>query len=242
MTSHAEFPATRHSLVADLGSGDAETRERAADGVARAYWRPVYSYLRRRWHLEPADAEDLTQEFFARAFAQEWLAGFDPSRARFRTFLRVALDRAVANARRDAARQKRGGGAEVLSLDFATAEAGLAERIADPGADPEALFREEWIRAFFADCVVGLRDALTSRGRRVVFEVFARYELADAEPRPTYAAIGDALGIPVTQVTNHLHAARREFRAIVVARLRSECGSDDEFRAEARALLGVDPE
>jgi RNA polymerase sigma factor (sigma-70 family) len=242
VTSHAEFPPTRRSLIEELQGGTPEAKARAADAVARAYWRPVYSYLRRHWRLEPADAEDLTQEFFARAFAQEWLSGYDPTRARFRTFVRVALDRVAANAQRDAGRLKRGGGAELLSLDFAGAEAGLAERVADAGTDPEATFREEWVRAFFAECVGALEARLAARGRRVVFDVFARYDLDDADPRPRYSEIAALLGIPLTQVTNHLYAARREFRAIVIDRLRSECGDEGEFRAEARALLGVDAE
>ena len=65
-------------------------------------------------------------------------------------------------------------------------------------------------------------------------------EAADAG-RPTYATLAGETGLRVTDVTNQLAWARRAFREIVLARLREVCASDEEFRAEARDLLGVDP-
>jgi hypothetical protein len=73
--------------------------------------------------------------------------------------------------------------------------------------------------------------------------VFARYDLDDAEPgRPSYAALAGELGLSITDVTNHLAAARREFRRISLELLRQMTGSEDEFRREARSLLGHSPE
>ena len=79
-------------------------------------------------------------------------------------------------------------------------------------------------------------------GKRTHFLLFERYDLADAEPheRPTYAELAAELGLPVTQVTNFLAAVRREFRRAVLARLRETSGGEEEFRAEARALLGIE--
>jgi hypothetical protein len=77
----------------------------------------------------------------------------------------------------------------------------------------------------------------------VAFTLFERYDLqgADDPDRPSYAQLAGDTGLPVTQVTNHLHWARREFRAAVLVTLCEITASEAEFRAEARALLGVDP-
>ncbi len=235
------FPATRHSVVAALAGSDPVRAEAAWDALVRAYWRPVYVYLRHRWRAAPHDAEDFTQEFFARAHAKGFFDDFDPARARFRTYLRVCLDRFVLREREAEGRLKRGGGAEHLSLDFAGAERELPAG-GGPAADgdPDALFEREWVRALFADAVEALRRQAAESGRAVPFEVFRLYDLEDPDPgeRPTYEALARRLGIPATQVTNHLHAMRRAFRREVLARVRAVAGSDAEFRAEARELLG----
>ena len=248
--SDGVFPLTRPSAVSDLLSGDPARRARSLDIVVRGYWKPVYKYLRARWRVAPETAEDLTQEFFARAFEKNTLARFDSERARFRTFLRVCLDGFVANEHKAAGRMKRGGGLSFVSLDFATAEAELQERpsvtgangATIPGPDDDDFFRQEWIRALFADAAAALREACVAAGKDVHFAVFQRYDLDEnAGGRPTYAQLASELGIPVTQVTNYLAFARRELRRLLRERLHALCASDDEFRLEARELFGVDP-
>ena len=88
--SAGKFPATRWSAVLAARSDDPQERSRALDAILAAYWKPIYKYLRIRWDKSNEDAKDLTQEFFARLIEKEYLADFDPSKARLRTFLRVA--------------------------------------------------------------------------------------------------------------------------------------------------------
>jgi RNA polymerase sigma factor (sigma-70 family) len=245
------FPATRHSVVAGIASTDQQTRRVAFDALVAAYWRPVYKYVRIKWRADRDDAEDLTQEFFARAFEKGSLGRFDPERARFRTYLRVCLDGFVANEHKAASRIKRGGAVSFVPLDFAIAENELADAspqlasvhgAASPPTDDDALFRQEWIRALFADAVMALRESCEVSGKTKHFAVFERYDLEDdSGARPTYAQLASELDLPVSQVTNYLAFARRELRRLVLDRLRALCASDDEFRLEARELLGVDP-
>src|SRR5436190_4051401 len=114
----AAFPLTRGSLVRAAGNGDAGVRRRAFADLVEAYWKPVYKYLRLKRGLGNEDAKDLTQAFFARAFEKGYFDHFDPSRARFRTFLRVCLDRFTASEYRSQTSQRRGGDVVTLSLDF----------------------------------------------------------------------------------------------------------------------------
>lgn len=237
---HAGFPLTRHSLIAGAASASPEVRRHALETIAAAYWKPVYTYLRLRWRLSDEDAQDLTQTFFARAVERDFFARFDPTRARLRTWLRLALDGIVANERKASGRLKRGGGAQVLPFDFHEVERELAGR-ADPGAlDPEDLFHREWVRSLFEGALRRLGIHAGERDKEVAVRLFVSYDVegAESDRRPTYSELAVAFGVPVTQVTNHLAWARREFRGLVLEALREATATDEEFRAEAQDLLG----
>ena len=234
------FPTTRPSFVARLRSDSAEERAWAADRLVRSYWKPVYKYLRLRFRKSDQDAKDLTQAFLTRALEKDWPARFDARRGRFRGFVRLALDGFVANAEQAARRDKRGGGKAPLSLDFDAAEGELAGL--EPPA-PESLdewFEREWRRELFGDTLLALERALTASGHARRLALFQRYDLADEAlaPRPTYAELAREHGIEVSTVTNELAAARREFRRLLLERLREETNDEDEFREALHALLG----
>ena len=234
------FPPTRLSVVARVRSEDADTRRVAHDALVEAYWKPIYKYLRLKWHLSPDAAADATQEFFLSLLERDLVGRYDAARARFRTYLRLCLDGFVANQQKAERRIKRGGGITTVPLDFTTAEGELVRIEPSIPADVDDLFYREWVRALFDRAVADLRADAEARDRQVMFEVFVRYDLADAATRPSYDEIGAALGLPTTTVTNHLAAMRRQFRAIVLDRLREITGSDDEWEAEARRLLRGD--
>ncbi len=237
--SASRFPTTRHSAIRDAGSADRDERERGFAAVVEAYWKPVYKYVRLRWKEEREAAEDLTQGFFARAFEKRWLSAYDARRGSFRTFLRTCLDGFVANERKAARRQRRHPGAPLLSLDFQGAEGELSERPAPAGKLMEDFFHEEFVRSLFASAVAQLEALCAERGKQAAFHIFERYDL-DPGPQgaPTYARLGAELGISASEVTNRLAFARRNFRRIVLARLRAVSGSEREYREEVRAILG----
>jgi RNA polymerase sigma factor (sigma-70 family) len=236
------FPPTRPSVVRDLGSEDPARRAAAFDALARSYWRPVYVYVRLRWRHPPADAQDLTQEFFTRAFERDYLSRYDPGKARFRTFVRTCLDGFLANAGKAAARLKRGGGFIVSSIDFARFDEDLAAHARSDEPDPERWFHREWVRGLFADALDRLRARCDGGDHPRAFALFMRYDVeGDADPaRPSYAVLAHDAGLRVTDVTNELAWAWRAFRDSVLEQLREVCATDEEFRAEARDLLGVD--
>jgi RNA polymerase sigma factor (sigma-70 family) len=237
------FPATRLSVLEAVRAADPERRRLAWEALVLAYWRPVYKWLRLRFRLSREDAEDLTQGFFARALEKGFFDAYDPARGRFRTFLRACLEGYAANQHAAARREKRGGGALHLALDFAAAEGELPAAASTADADPDAWFQREFVRALFAQAVADLRRRCEREDRAQRFAAFERYDLrpaSDAE-RPSYAALAAELGTSVSQVTNHLAWARREFRRSVLETLRALTASDEEFRAEARAIFGSAP-
>ena len=233
------FPATRLSVVERTRSGDAEIRRIALATIIDAYWKPAYKYLRVKWSLDPDAAADLTQEFFTSALEKDVIERYDPARARFRTYLRLCLDGFASNARKADGRLKRGGGVTIVPLDFETAEGEIKSHEPAVGADVDELFYREWVRALLERAVADLKRHAEEAGRPIMFEVFARYDLADdGEARPTYTEIARTLNVTAATVTNHLAAMRREFRKIVLERLRELTSTEEEWEAEAARLLG----
>src|SRR5262249_648109 len=202
------------------------------EAVIKAYWRPVYKYVRLRWRQEREDAEDFTQDFFARLLEKEFLDSYDPARGRLRTFLRTCVDRQFMNQLRDAHRQKRGSAAVHISLEVDEAEHELAA--APTTESPEDYFEKEWVRNLFALAVERLRVHCESTGKMTQFSLFEHYDLDETETRPSYAELASELNLAVTDVTNYLAFARREFRRSVLDQLREMTGSEDEFHREAQ--------
>jgi DNA-directed RNA polymerase specialized sigma24 family protein len=233
------FPATHHSAIIALRSEDPAVRARSLELVSAAYWRPVYKHLRLKWRKDAEEAADLTQAFFVNAFEREFFADYDVDKARFRTFVRLCLDRFVSKQNEAGRRLKRGGGVPVLSLDVSELEGELARGGAPKSAEGiEAHFDQEWARSLLAMSVDALRERLEKRGKPSYFHVFERYDLRTEPGKASYAEVARDLGLTVFDVTNYLSVARKEFRRVVLEKLRDITASDQEFREEARALLG----
>lgn len=235
------FPPTRVSLVRALESLDAPTRQRAVDTIAATYWKPVYKYIRLRWNTPHEDGEDLTQEFFRLAFDKGWLGRYDPSRARFRTFLRTCVDGHVANWQRAERRTKRGGQFAFVAMDFATAEQELRDASPLPDADVEAFFQREWVRAVFELAIARLRAECAASGKDIPFALFLRYdvEATRRDESLTYADLAREFALPRTQVTNFLGFTRGRFRHHVLEALAELTGSDEEYAEAVRDVLGI---
>src|SRR3954447_10783059 len=231
------FPATRYSIVTAIRSARPDDRRAAFDVLVTAYWKPVFKYVRLKWHASPEDAADLTQGFFLRAFEKDFFNGFDPSKARFRTYLRICLDGFVSNARKTDARLKRGGGVALGALHVDAAGRALRDQAGNLVADFDAYFHREWLRSLFSCAASRLREAYMARGRGDRFAVFEQYDLAsEGGDGPTSAGLARRVGRSPAEITNELPPARRDFRRVVLEVLREQCATDEEFEAESQAL------
>jgi hypothetical protein len=244
---NSKFPATRWSAIAAARSEDPAERARAIEAFVSAYWKPIYKYIRIGWGRSTEDAKDLSQGFFAELLERDLLTRYDPGKGRLRTYLRLCVDSFVANTDKAARRLKRGGGAIHVPMDFDAADEELSLAVIDPArlASPESFesfFEKEWVRSLFSSAVEDLRRECQAREKVMHFRLFEQYDLEDStDPRPKYEDLARQHGIAATDVTNHLAWARREFRRIVLDRLRGLCGSEEEFRREARDLFGWQP-
>jgi RNA polymerase sigma factor (sigma-70 family) len=216
-----DFPSTRQTLLDAAADGlDGE----ALDCVVTLYSKPVYHFLRVKFRRSNEDAKDLTQSFFATALQRELFARFDPAKASFRTYLRMAVERFAANEYSAAQRLKRGGNVafEPVEEQAATTES------------PEQIFEREWQRQLFALAIEDFRLLCEATGKTTQWGIFEAYDLADE--RPTYPQLGARFGIPETAVTNYLAWARRTLRGLVTERLRSVTAGERELREEMRRV------
>ena len=233
------FATTLWSTVLVAGQDENPTQARAAlEKLCGTYWRPLYSYLRRQGK-SAHDAEDLTQGFFAHAFEKNYFADYDARKASFQTYLRTCLDGFVANERKAGQRLKRGGDIDHYQLDFAAAENELAAH-ASASLSPEDYFHREWVRWMFTLAVDAFRQRCEESGRSLHFQLFERYDLSDDDV--SYASLAKDFKLEQATVNNYLAAARRDFRRLVLEKLREITATDEEFRTEARSLLGVNPQ
>jgi RNA polymerase sigma factor (sigma-70 family) len=237
-SQNGNFPLTHYSVVLAAQSDDPAARSRAIEAITAAYWKPVYKYVRVKWNITSEDAADFTQDFFTRLLEKEFLDSYDSTKGRLRTFLRTCADRLFMKQVRDSHRLKRGAGSGHFPLDYVEAEREL-ENVPN-SESPEDRFEKEWVRSLFTLGLQRLRSCCESESKTIHFELFERYDLEDADPKPSYTQLAAEFGLAVTDVTNYLAFARREFRRCVLDQLREMTATGEEFRREAQALLGVE--
>jgi len=235
-----KFPVTNHSAIVGARSDDEIIRRRAFGTILTGYWKPVYKYVRLKWQATNEDAKDLTQGFFANAFEKNYFASYDAAKASFQTFLRMCLDGFINNERKAGGRLKRGGAVNHYQLDFAAAEDELAAYATASTLSAEEYFHREWVRSMFTMAVQTFRERCIESDRMVHFQLFERYDLNDGDPDVSYASLAQEFGLEASTINNYLAAARRDFRRIILEKLREITATDEEFRIEARSLLGVD--
>jgi RNA polymerase sigma factor (sigma-70 family) len=236
-----KFPLTRWAAIVALRSGEQSERTRAFEIIVATYWKPVYKYIRLKWGKSNEDAKDLTQGFFAKAIEKDFFQGYDPAKARFRTFLRTCLDGFVANENKAAGRLKRGGDAIVMSLDFESAEGEMKQAEIPAPETINDYFEKEWIRSLFSVAIESLRTECALKGKEIHFQIFQRYDLdEEVGEKISYEQLATEFKTSASNVTNYLAYARREFRRIVLEKLREMTATDEEFQNEARAVLGIE--
>lgn len=230
------FPNTRWSVVLRARQPESPESAAALEALCRAYWYPLYAYVR-RCGQSPADAQDLTQEFFCRLLEKRWLDSADREKGRLRTFLVVALKRFISNERRRASAHRRGGGQEHALFDTTFAESRYA---ADRHAlTPDETFDQHWALALLDLTVNRLREEFSTSGKQGDFEVLKSCLMAE-RGSIDYAAMAKQLGVTDGAARVATHRLRKRFREIyreeISQTLADGADVDSELRHLAAAL------
>ena len=233
--AHA-FLTTHWSVVLGAGEESSPAATEALEKLCRAYWYPLYAYVRRRGFAAP-DAQDLTQEFFARLVEKHYLAGVDRSKGKFRTFLLAALEHFLANQWRDARAQKRGGGQTLLSLDDAAAETRYHLEPVDCDT-PEKIYERRWALTLLEQTLSRLREECRATDKTQLFDEL-KGVLSGEESERTYAEIAARLGMTEGAVKAAVHRLRQRYGTLLREEIAQTVASPEEIDEEIRHLFAA---
>ena len=215
-------------------SGDAATG--ALEKLCRVYWYPLYAYVRRQGH-GPHDAQDLTQEFFARLLATPWLENLHPSKGRFRSFLLASMNHFLANEWRRGQAQKRGGGQPAFSFDSVQAEDRYRLEPAH-NETPDKLFEREWAKTLLERTLAQLRRECALTGKAGLLETLGGI-FDSAEERHNYAEVSARLGMTEAAVKKAAQRLRERYRTLLRAEVAGTVDDPAEVDEEARCLFSA---
>ena len=228
------FPHTRWSLVLAATQKDSAESAAALEAVCRAYWQPLYAYVR-RCGRSPHDAQDLTQEFFRLLLEKRWLDSADPDKGRLRTFLIVMLKNFMAKEWRRASAQRRGGGQAHARFDTAFAECSYA---ADRTLAPDETYDRQWALMLLGLTISRLRAEFESAGKVADFDALKDCLMA-ARGTIDYAMLAARLGVNEGAARVAAHRLRKRFREIYREEISHTLADDADLDAELRHLAEV---
>jgi RNA polymerase sigma-70 factor (ECF subfamily) len=213
------------------------TRSRAAlESLCSTYWYPLYAYVRRRGQ-DPDGAKELTQEFFARLLGKGLLAGVDPSKGRFRSWLLGVMNHFLAHEWARVRAQKRGGGQPAFSLDEADAEERYRLEPTDE-SNPEKIFDRRWAFTVLNQAEGRLRREHVTAGKGELYSSLKAFVSVDGES-VTYGEAARRLGLTPSAVKSAIHRLRQRYQELIREEIAQTVTSASEVDEEIRYLLRV---
>jgi len=235
LSGQAWFATTHWSVVLAAGQGADAEASAALEQLCRTYWYPLYAYVRREGS-SATDAQDLTQEFFARLLEKNYLAQVERQKGKFRSFLLAALRHFLADQRDRARAVKRGGGADCLSLDAQTAEGRYRLEPVDR-MDAEKIYERRWAMTLLEQALTRLRDENVAAGKTELFERLRDFVAGESDVSCGEAAA--QLALTESAVKSALHRLRQRYRELVREEVAHTVADPAEIDTELRYLITV---
>jgi RNA polymerase sigma-70 factor (ECF subfamily) len=230
------FATTRWTVVVTAGGVESPQSQVALERLCQTYWYPLYAYVRRQGR-SPEDAQDLTQEFFARLLAGNWVERADPNRGKFRSFLLTVMNRFLIDEWDKARAQKRGGGVRLLPLQFETAETRYGLDPADR-TTPEQVFERRWAMALLEEVLRRLRNEYKVDGKEETFAALNSCLVGERADQP-YAELAVKLGTSEGTIKSAVHRMRQRYRQLLREEIAHTVTTPDEVNEELRHLFSV---
>jgi RNA polymerase sigma factor (sigma-70 family) len=243
MTSSAASPArprhfatTRWSLIQQARQGQEGSARVALEELCRAYWLPVYAFMRRQTR-DLHEAQDWTQGFFASLLSRDAFADLTPERGRFRSFLLAAARHFASNERDKNNAIVRGGHVLLHSLDYEEVEQRLARELST-SATAESLFERQWVHSVLDRVLRQLREEYDSTGRNALFENLAG-QLSGTTEDGVLTELAGQLQMSPEAVRVALHRLRKKYRLLLRIEISHTTDSPDDVDDEIRYLFAV---
>ena len=234
----SRFPTTRWSLVIQAGDGNSEAAREALARLCEEYWRPLYSFARRKGE-SAEDAKDTVKGFFADFLGRTHLLGHvSQDKGRFRSYLRGAFEHYRKNVQRREAAARRGAGVVELpiELDFSDGERRHRAELATD-LDPEKLYEREWALTFMERVLSRLKNRYTVSGQLQVYEALVPF-LPKGEA-PPYETLADQLGMTINSLKVTLHRIRARFGEALREEGADVVSDPNDVEKEIRDLLAA---
>lgn len=232
--SASRFHTTRWSVVLAAGRDSSPDQKQALAALCEVYWQPLYLFVRRQGH-NAADAQDLTQAFFARLLEKNDFAHVRPERGRFRAFLLASMRNFLANEWDRSQAKKRGGGIRHFSIDFPRGEHSYLAEPADTRT-PESVFDREWALTLLDLVHQELREQYARKDQALLFEKL-KGSLTAGPPVESYGTLAEELDMSEGAVRVAAHRLRRRFAELLRAEIAETVADEDEIDNEIRFLF-----
>ena len=207
----------------------------ALEDLCRLYWPPLYAFLRRSGRT-PHEAQDLVQGYLARLLEREDLATVSSDKGRFRSYLLAGLRNYLVSEARQAGTLKRGGRAEIISLDIENAEVLCRTALMDE-ATPDLAFDRRWAETILDQALEKLRAENVARGKEKLYETLKPCLATDAAD--DYASLGRELAMTPGAIAVAIYRLRLRFRELVRAAVADTVGSEADLEEEMRNFLAI---
>jgi DNA-directed RNA polymerase specialized sigma24 family protein len=230
------FATTHWSVVLSAGTSNSPEANQALEILCCTYWYPLYAYVRRKGY-DASDAQDLTQEFFARLLARNYLSVADRNRGKFRSFLLGSLEHFLAREWTKAHAQKRGGGRPPISLDEAATE---NRYLHEPAHEltAEKIFERRWATALLDQAMSRLREECLASQKGDLFEKTQNY-LSGERGEASYAGLAASLAMSEGAIKVAVHRLRQRYGELVRAEIAQTVTNPEEADEELRYLFAV---
>ncbi|MHC1762875.1 MAG: RNA polymerase sigma factor [Verrucomicrobiia bacterium] len=230
------FATTHWTVVLAAKQTEHSNAAAALETLCATYWPPLYAYIRRDG-CDATEAQDLTQEFFARLLARDYLQHLHHQEGKFRSFLLAYLKNFLSEQRRRAGRQKRGGGCVFLSLHELAGEEGyLLEPVDD--LSPDQVFELRWAQALLQRVLNRLREEYRMRDQAALFERLQDYQPHEPGGQ-TYAELGAAFAMTEAAVKSAVQRMRQRHRELLREEVAQTVARPEEVEEELRHFRAV---
>ncbi len=225
------FVTTRWSVVL---AAKHEDSKQAMETLCRAYWYPLYAYVRRDGHAAH-DAQDLTQEFFTRLVEKDWLRAAGPEHGRFRTFLLVAMKRFLINEWRKSSSQKRGGNITHVPLDAEDAERRFAS---EPDLAPDAMFERRWAMTLLEQTLSTLEAEFVRADKAGDFQAL-KHCLTLSRGSISYPELAAKTSCSEGAARVAVHRLRKRFRELFRDSIAATLAEGEDVEMEMKHVVAV---